>query len=95
MNEELSEIDKHIGQRLQQLTTTDQAQKLLAEVLGIDHQTLLDLQAGRKRLRARQMLAVAATFAVPISFFFIGCAPDMDTGAADEQSGAVDLIARD
>jgi transcriptional regulator with XRE-family HTH domain len=66
-----SELDKEIGQRLRKVrVSNDHTQSDLADALGISFQQVQKYENGSNRVSSTRLYDIAATYDIPITYFF-------------------------
>jgi len=80
-------VDLHVGQRVRQRRwMVGMTQQQLGDRVGIRFQQIQKYETGTNRISASRMWDIAATMAVPVSFFFEGLhgqAPDTAEARGD------------
>lgn len=73
----VTELDRQIGQRLKKLRLqTNVSAAALAEAIGSTQQQISRYENGDNKLSASQLFLLAQCLGVPISWFFLDCAPE-------------------
>lgn len=66
--EPLDEIDAYIGLRISHIRKADaMTQESLAQAMGMDLSSLRDMEAGRAKVFAANLLAASAALGVPVA----------------------------